>query len=160
MPQYLDRAALLAALTDLQEQDFPTRDRVTLEQARAGAQAALATIAKDDTAEQARLHAIVLAAEADLQTIALFGGQMRIRELTAAERQQCEQAAWASDPDQADNALFRAMVVSFGLVQPALSLADVAALRGGRGEAVKRVAVAILSLSEAAPGDIKKQSSD
>lgn len=107
---YLDRAALLAALTTLQEQDV------------------------DEP---------------------LFGGRVRIRELTAAERQQAEQAATATDPEQPDNALYRAMVVSFGLVEPKLSLEDVSALLGGRGEAVKSLAVAILSLSEAAPGSMK-----
>ena len=110
---YLDRAALLAALTNLQERDV------------------------DEP---------------------LLGGVVRIRELTAGERQQALDAALAVDPDNADNALYRAMVVSFGLVEPKLSIEDVGALREGRWQAVLNLHLAILGLSEAAPGDTKKPS--
>lgn len=113
---YLSRAALLSALTTLEEQDIHEP---------------------------------------------LLGGPLRIRELTAAERQQAQQAAWAAGTaDNPDNAIYRALIVRYGVIDPAtkdalLSAEDVASLAHGREEAVKRVAVAILSLSEALPGSLK-----
>ena len=105
-------------------------------------------------------RAALLAALTDLaeQTIdePLLGGAVHIRELTAKQRQQATEAALASDPESPDNALYRAIIVQCGVIDPAtrqplLTAEDVQTLSDGRSEAVQRVAVAILKLSEALP---------
>lgn len=91
----------------------------------------------------------------------LLGGTVTYRELSAAARQLANDAAVAAggagDPD---NALYRAIVVQLGVIdpdthEPLLTGDDVAALRNGRERVIDRLALQILKLSEALPGDLK-----
>ncbi len=105
----------------------------------------------------ALLSALTTLAEEDIDE-PLLGSRLRIRELTAAQRQQANEAAIASGTP--DNALYRAWVVAYGVIDPdtnqqLFTPADVGALMAARYEAVLRVATAILRLSEALPGSLK-----
>lgn len=91
----------------------------------------------------------------------LLGGTVTYRELSAAARQLANDAAVAAggagDPD---NVLYRAIVVQLGVIdpdthEPLLTGDDVAALRNGRERVIDRLALQILKLSEALPGDLK-----
>lgn len=110
-------------------------------------------------------RAAILAALTTLRTETteepLLGGTITYRELSAAARQQANEAAvtagGAGDPD---NALYRAIVVQLGVIDPAtgeplLTGDDVDALRNGRERLIDRLALQILKLSEALPGDLK-----
>lgn len=48
----------------------------------------------------------------------MFGGAVLIRELTARQRQNANDAALAQDPDQPDNPLYRAMLIQQSVVDP------------------------------------------
>ncbi len=53
-----------------------------------------------------------------------FGGRVLIRELTARQRQQAQQAAAAENPDEPDNALYQAMLIQMCVVDPNTGVAD------------------------------------
>ena len=54
----------------------------------------------------------------DADALALFGGAVLIRELSARQRQNANDAATAENPDQPDNTLYRAMLVQQSVVDP------------------------------------------
>lgn len=89
-----------------------------------------------------------------------FSGRLvRIRELTAQQRQDARQAAFAANPDEANDAIYRAVVVQCGLIdpetkQPLLPPSAVPMLAAGRERPILALASAILQLSEALPGDL------
>lgn len=108
------------------------------------------------------LSALTTLAESTVD-IAALGGPVTIRELSARQRQQAQDAATAADPESPDNALYRAMVVQMGVIDhatqaPLLTPEDVAVLANGRDRVMQRLAVAILELSEALPGHLKSGS--
>jgi hypothetical protein len=74
----------------------------------------------------------------------LFGGALLIRELTARQRLACEAAAVQDNPDEPDNALFRALVIQFGVVDPTTGTAD------AWGRVDPRTRVPLLSPEDAA----------
>jgi hypothetical protein len=79
-----------------------------------------------------------------------LGGVIKYRELTGQEIVDARQAALA-DEDHPDNDLYRAMVVSFGLIEPQLEPDDVFALQKGRFVVVNDIANRILELGDATP---------
>jgi hypothetical protein len=54
----------------------------------------------------------------DAFTRQLFGGAVLIREITARQRQDANEAAQAQDPEKPDNALYRAMLIQQAVVDP------------------------------------------
>jgi len=56
---------------------------------------------------------------ADDDALALFGGAVLIRELTARQRQNANDAATAENPDQPDNPLYRALLIQQSVADPA-----------------------------------------
>jgi hypothetical protein len=63
----------------------------------------------------------------------MFGGAVLIRELTARQRQNANDAALAQDPEQPDNPLFRAMLIQQSVVDPESGVPYADGRRGGDG---------------------------
>lgn len=66
----------------------------------------------------------------------MFGGAVLIRELTARQRQNANDAATAQDPEQPDNPLYRAMLIQQSVVDPESGTPYADGRRGPDGDAL------------------------
>lgn len=104
----------------------------------------------------ALLHACTHLAEKEL---VYAGKKVHIRELSASQRLAANEAAVKANPDEPDNALYRAIIVQCGVIDPVTKAplfppSAAPLLAQGREQPIRYLASEILQLSEALPSDL------